>query len=87
MIQRSQAHLALGLAIRSYRTAMQISQEELAHRSGLHRTYLGGIERGERNPSYANLNRLADALGVRTWELLYRAAELEDQAEDRPKPR
>jgi transcriptional regulator with XRE-family HTH domain len=43
----------------------------------MHRTYLGGIERGNRNPSYTNIRRIADALHVRTSELLIRAEELE----------
>jgi transcriptional regulator with XRE-family HTH domain len=77
MAQRSQAHAALGRAIRDLRGARGISQEELAHRSKMHRTYLGGIERGERNPSYTNLQRVADALGVRPSELLARAEDLE----------
>lgn len=68
--QRSQAHVALGAAIRGYRERLRISQEELAHRSGLHRTYLGGIERGERNPSFTNINRIAAALEVRSSELI-----------------
>lgn len=49
-----------------------VSQEELAGRSGLHRTYIGGIERGERNVSFANLLRIADALGERPSKLLER---------------
>jgi transcriptional regulator with XRE-family HTH domain len=73
--QRSQAHAALGRAVREFRIRRHISQEELAHRSGMHRTYLGGIERGERNPSYDNLLRLASGLGVRPSELLSRAEE------------
>lgn len=73
MAQRSQAHAALGRAVRDFRAQRRISQEELAHRSGMHRTYLGGIERGERNPSYDNLLRLASGLGVRPSELLSRA--------------
>lgn len=49
-----------------------ISQEAFAASCGLHRTYIGGIERGERNVSFANLLRIADALGVRPAELLDR---------------
>ena len=77
MVQRSQAHVALGRAIRDFRGRRAISQEDLAHRAGMHRTYLGGIERGERNPSYTNLRKVADALEVDAWELIRRADELE----------
>ena len=77
MAQRSQAHAALGRAIRDFRGRRQISQEDLAHRAGMHRTYLGGIERGERNPSYTNILKVADALDVDAWELLRRARDLE----------
>jgi transcriptional regulator with XRE-family HTH domain len=75
--QRSRAHAALGRAIRGYRIDRHLSQEELAHRSGMHRTYLGGIERGERNPSFTNIRRLANALGVSPSELLARGERLE----------
>jgi transcriptional regulator with XRE-family HTH domain len=81
--QRSQAHTALGRAIRDYRQGLAISQEELAHRTGMHRTYLGGIERGERNPSFTNITRLADALGLRPSELLSVAERLQEE----PPPR
>ena len=77
MAQRSQAHAALGRAIRDLRNRRHISQEDLAHRAGMHRTYLGGIERGERNPSYTNLLKVADALDVDAWQLIRRANELE----------
>lgn len=83
MVQRSQAHAALGRAIRDYRQTMAISQEELAHRSGMHRTYLGGLERGERNPTFANLTRLAEALGLRPSELLSLAEQLQDETRRR----
>ena len=73
MAQRSQAHVALGRAVREARVTNGISQEELAARSGMHRTYVGGVERGERNLSYTNLLRLADALGLSLSELQQRA--------------
>jgi len=77
MPQRSQAHAALGRAVRTFREDLGISQEELADRSGMHRTYVGGIERGERNVSYANMLRLAGALGVPASRLLSRAEDEE----------
>jgi transcriptional regulator with XRE-family HTH domain len=77
--QRSQAHIALGAAVRELRARRGISQEALAEMSGMHRTYLGGIERGRRNPSLTNIRRVADALGVRTSELLQLAEALESE--------
>jgi len=71
--QRSQAHAALGQAIRRVRRDQAVSQEELGFRAGLHRTYVGGIERGEKNPSYANLLKLSEALGVAPSALLREA--------------
>jgi transcriptional regulator with XRE-family HTH domain len=59
--------------VRELRVASAISQETLAERSGMHRTYVGGIERGERNVSYTNLLRLARALSVPAPKLLERA--------------
>jgi len=69
---RSPEHTSLGLAIRELRLLSGISQEAFAARCGLHRTYVGGIERGERNVSFANLLRVAQALDVRPSELLQR---------------
>ena len=45
------------------------SQEELADRAGLHRTYIGSVERGEENLSLVNIERLAATLGVSVAEL------------------
>lgn len=47
-----------------------MSQEDLAELAGLHRTYVGAIERGERNVSIDNIERLAAALGVDVVDLL-----------------
>lgn len=55
--------------MRELRKDLGISQEELADRCGLHRTYVGGIERGERNPSLVNIGRIADALEVQLVDL------------------
>jgi transcriptional regulator with XRE-family HTH domain len=74
--RRSPAHAALGRAIRKLRLDQGISQEGLAARSGLHRTYVGGIERGERNVSFGNLLKLAAALGVPLSELVALAESL-----------
>lgn len=57
-------HQAFGKRIRFLRLKGGFSQEDLAERCELDRTYIGGIERGERNPSLKNILRLADALGV-----------------------
>lgn len=46
------------------------AQDELAHRAGLHRTYVGGVERAERNASLQTVERIAGALGVEPWRLL-----------------
>ena len=58
-----------GDRIKKLRVDKKLSQEEIAHRAGVHRTYLGGIERGERNPSLRNIAALAKALGVNLSEL------------------
>ena len=76
VVQRSPDHAALGAAIREVREAQSISQERLAALSDLDRTYVGGIERGERNPSYQNLLRLAGTLGTPLSLLVARAEEL-----------
>ena len=58
-----------GARVRELRVARNLSQEELAFRAGLHRTYVGGIERGERNPALRNIAAIANALGVAIQEL------------------
>lgn len=58
-----------GNRIKELRRAKGLSQEELAFKAGLHRTYLGGIERGERNPSLKNITAIAEALAITLSEL------------------
>ena len=61
---------AFGAAVREKRRSTGVSQEALADACGLHRTYIGGIERGERNVSLVNMAKLADALGVKLSQLV-----------------
>lgn len=64
---------AIGAAIRLYRTEHNFSQEDLGHAAGIHRTYVGGIERGERNPTVMVLRRFSTALECQPSELLREA--------------
>jgi transcriptional regulator with XRE-family HTH domain len=56
--------IEFGKRVRAERERLGISQEELADRAGIHRTYLGGVERGERNLGFLNMLCIAHALGV-----------------------
>ena len=67
------ALLALGAAIRQARLEKQISQEELAHRSEIDRSYMSSIERGQQNPGIVSVLRIAKALELPASELLARA--------------
>lgn len=60
----------LGLSIKLERVRRRLSQEELAERAGLHRTYIGMVERAERNITVVNLALIAKALGVSIGSLL-----------------
>lgn len=68
MPQSARAVLAVNL--RRLRSARGWSQERLAERAGVHRNYLGGIERRERNVGLDNIESIARALGVTVSELL-----------------
>jgi transcriptional regulator with XRE-family HTH domain len=54
----------LGKAIRKYRLSKGLSQEDLADKANLHRTYIGMVERGEKNITILNLKKICDALGI-----------------------
>ena len=66
---KDRALVEFGGRVRDLRKARGLSQEELADRAGLHFTYIGGVERGERNLSLKSINKIADALGVDAREL------------------
>ena len=71
MSQSNQAPIRqrFGKAVRRRRRELDISQEELAERAGLHRTYISNIERGELNPSLENVERIAIALQMQISRL------------------
>ena len=56
--------------LRKFRTLRKLSQEDLAELADLHRTYIGSVERGERNISIDNMERLAEALGLPVLDLI-----------------
>ena len=55
---------SFGNRVRDLRLKQGLSQEVLAQKSGLHRTYIGGVERGERNISLVNIQKIANALNL-----------------------
>ncbi|MBX3162995.1 MAG: helix-turn-helix transcriptional regulator [Bacteroidetes bacterium] len=59
-----------GENVRKYRRLLNISQEELANKADLHRTYIGMIERAEKNITLVNIEKIANALEVKIENLL-----------------
>ena len=70
VIMKSEILKQFGTHIRHLRQIQDLSQEALAEKANMHRTYIGMIERGERNPALLNLVRLANALNISLPELL-----------------
>jgi len=66
---KADIRLRFGLAIKGRRERMNMTQEDLADASGIHRTYLSDVERGSRNLSLINIERLAAALSLSMSEL------------------
>ena len=75
----------VGPAIRAFRQEAGLSQEELAARADLDRTYISGVERGRRNPTVNSLQAIVAAMNTRLDLLFVRAHEL--AAENRPRAR
>lgn len=61
-----------GDKVREERLKRNLSQEALAERAGVHRTYIGMIERAEKNITLTNIEKIADALDLEVWNLLKR---------------
>ena len=73
MPSSTNAQKKLGKAIRAGRLALDYSQDGFAHECGLHRTYMGAVERGEKNISLNNIVKIATALDIPAATLLERA--------------
>jgi transcriptional regulator with XRE-family HTH domain len=70
MPKRDRILAAFGQNVRKHRETRQLTQELLAEKAGLDRTYISDIERGTRNPGVRNVVRLARALGLSTAQLV-----------------
>lgn len=70
MISKHDILNIFGENVRKFRRLLDISQEELAHRADLHRTYIGMIERAEKNITLVNMEKIANALEVKIEDLL-----------------
>jgi len=68
--KKEPARVRFGANLRVARKALGLSQEKLGEKAGLHHTYVGSVERGERNVSINNMERLAEAVGREITELL-----------------
>ena len=68
----------LGLAIRQLRVQLELSQEELADKCGLHRTYIGSVERGERNIAIDNVIKLSLALNCSVSDIILLAENMDE---------
>lgn len=69
MTKKTKARINFGNKLRKIRKEQGLSQEKLSFKSGLHRTYIGAIERGEQNVSVDNIEKLAKALKISSKDL------------------
>ena len=82
MVAKRKECIRFGRVVSTLRAARGYSQEGFAAVAGVHRTYMGGIERGERNPTLTTILRIAQALQIEPAELFRRW----DSAEAKPRP-
>ena len=75
---------AVGQRIRNYRTQNGLSQEKLAELSGCHPTYIGQLERGEKNATLESIERITAALGITLSKLFEKLGGQEDDTKDIP---
>jgi len=77
-MQNNEILIAFGNRVRAERLQQNLSQEELATRAGLHRTYIGMIERAEKNITLINIGKVAQGLGLTPADLLATEREASD---------
>ena len=75
----------VGQRIRNYRTQLGYSQEKIAELSGCHPTYIGQLERGEKNATLESIEKISNALGVTLSKLFEMIGGNEDNAKDIPR--
>ncbi|REL28204.1 XRE family transcriptional regulator [Thalassotalea euphylliae] len=68
-MQKNNYQVQFGISVRKHRNAKNLTQEELANLAELDRTYIGSVERGERNVGLVNIHKIANALKVEVKEL------------------
>ncbi len=66
---KKQILITFGKKVREERLKRELSQEEFAERAGVHRTYIGMIERAEKNITLTNIEKIASALGIDIYQL------------------
>lgn len=68
--KKSEISIKFGEKVREFRVLKELSQEQLAHLADVHRTYIGMIERAEKNITLINIDKIANALNVKITDLL-----------------
>lgn len=69
MKEKQKILIEFGRKVKTFREQLNISQEELAYRAGMHRTYIGMIERAEKNITLINIEKIAKALNIKLNDL------------------